>query len=107
MGRVKTEITYREYVKQLITFLKRSGTLKRYKEEILKQHQSCFSSLYNYINPLSIKQLSFDIERGYIEDVIDHAFTWSESDEGHDFWSQLNESWHNKMRDKVIVPEKI
>ena len=104
----KKQITYREYTKRFIQYLKKYGVLKRFKQEYLRQHPYNFTTLYHYINPLTTYPLSTDIQRGRIGDVIDHAFTWSESKEGHDFWSSLNDNWkHRAIHEKELVPEKL
>lgn len=102
------ELTYREIVKEFLLFLKKENAYKKYIKAIKQQKKGQFKNLGNYINVLTIDSLKgcfvYSSNIGYL---IDSSFHWASTKEGHDFWSELDRKWHDKMRNTEIVAEKL
>lgn len=102
------ELTYREIVREFLLFLKTEHAYKEYINAIKQQRKSQFRNWENYINILTIKSLKrCIINSNQIGYLIDCSFTWSSTEEGHDFWSALDKKWRDKMKYIEIVAEKI
>jgi hypothetical protein len=108
MGRIMRKLTYREIVREFLFFLKKENAYKKYIKAIKQQRKSQFKNWGNYINIFTINSLRECLKNnsniGYL---IDNSFHWASTKEGHDFWSALDNKWHDKMRNIEIVPEKL
>jgi len=102
------ELTYREIVREFLLFLKKENAYKQYIEAIKKQKTSEIKNWGNEINILTIPRLKecFINSSGLVY-LIDSAFHWAVTKEGHDFWSALDKKWHGKMKNTEIVAEQI
>lgn len=100
------ELTYREIIKEFLFFLKKENAYKEYIKAIKQYRKKEFRNWENYINILTIKPLKNCVINN-IAYLIDCSFTWSSTEEGHDFWSALDKKWRDKMKDIEIVAEKI
>jgi len=88
--------------------LKKENAYKEYIKAIKKQRKKEFINWENYINILTIKSLKgCFINISNIVYLIDYSFTWSSTKEGHDFWSELDIKWRDKMKDTELVAEKL
>lgn len=121
MKKVTKNLTFREYSDEFIRYLKQfnskdSNIRQIFKKEIIKQYQK-FSPitnenysdlLYTILNPLGGKKLSRTILSNLNDgaQIINQAFTWSETDEGHEFWEKLNAEWAKKIYSKEIALKK-
>ncbi len=102
------ELTYRELVREFLFFLKKENAYKEYIKAIKQQRKNEFENWGNHINVLTIKSIKSCFRNiSYIGYLIDNSFQWISTEEGHNFWSALDEKWHNKMRNVEVVAEKI
>ena len=102
------KLTYREIVREFLLFLKTENAYKGYINAIKLQRKSQFKNWGNYINILTINSLKECFKfKNSIDYLIDNAFHWASTKEGHDFWSALDKKWHDKMRNIEIVAEKL
>jgi len=105
---MKQKLTYREIIREFLFFLKKENAYKEYIKAIKQQRKKEFINWGNYINILTIKSLKrCFINSNLITYLIDCSFTWSFTKEGHDFWSELDIKWCDKMKDIQLVAEKL
>ena len=114
--------------REFINFLKENNAYEVYKYNVRQNKQLTKSTSRPYslfsiinINPFSplIKKayslyngLTFDEDdamkcrRDYIRiqicELINYAFTWEETKEGHAFWSNLDNKWKHYLKQKFI-----
>ena len=104
------KLTYREIIREFLLFLKKENAYEKYIEAIKQQKKREFKNFGNYINVLTINSLKrcFKSESNIsISRLIDYAFHWESTKEGHDFWSALDIKWCNKMKYVELVNEKL
>jgi len=102
------ELTYREIIREFLLFLKKENAYKEYIKAIKQQKKVQFKNWGNEINVLTIHHLEKCFRNGYgLGSLIDNAFHWDSTEEGFDFWSELDKKWRDKMKDTEIVAEKI
>lgn len=105
------QLTYREYTKEFITFLKEHNAYNQFIKEFkkayrIKKHyyyrQQGLSDyeMYAHINPLCLPNV---IENN---NVIDTLLLWKDTEQGQFFWSDLHFRWRKRMKDTEIVREK-
>lgn len=101
--------TYRQMAAEFLLFLKENNALRVYQKAVRKQKWSYFKTIENNINPFTIEPIRvlFRPER-YCE-LINLAFQWSITPEGHSYWEKLDHKWRKRIRDIEIqiVNEKI
>ena len=101
--------TYREMVAEFLLFLKENNALRGYQKAVRKQKRPYFKTIENIINPLTIEPIRvLFIPKKYCE-LINLAFHWSSTLEGHEYWEKLDHKWREIIRDLEIqvVNEKI
>ena len=111
-----TYVTYRELMMHLMRFLKKHDALKDFKQNVTKSLYDRYGQtlpLSLYVNPLASKDFNGTIgHNAYFEycsyDLIDLAFTWRDTPQGHDYWSALNQLWNDNVQDKCfkLIVEK-
>lgn len=105
---MKQKLTYREIVREFLLFLKTEHAYKGYIKAIKRQKKSQFKNWGNYINILTINSIKECFKsNNYIGYLIDNAFQWAATKEGHIFWSELDKKWHDKVKNIEIVAEKL
>ena len=87
MSSIKHEITI--YYSFFLKFLVRNKIKENYLRAFKKQHKNL--SLYSYIFQT--------IKRNRFLDLIDFSIDWSETDEGFDFWYDINDYFEDNGRD--------
>lgn len=105
---MKQKLTYREIVREFLSFLKKENVYRDYIEAIKQQKRREFIHWENYVNVFTIYSLKrcFKSDSG-MGNLIDDSFHWASTKEGHNFWSALNKKWYDKMKDTEIVAEKL
>ena len=115
LSRLKSK-NYNSYliIKEFIKFLSKNNVLKSYLTNISSQsyYRLDSSDKANVFSMLSIcngaffhiNEFSRDKYRG--EELINYAFNWSRTDEGHDFWSNINRKWRTTFRN-IVKNKKI
>ena len=104
---MKQKLTYREIIRDFLSFLKKENAYERYIKEIKRQNKREFKNWGNYINVLTINSLKSCFKSGSdIGYLIHHAFLWSATKEGFDFWAALDIKWSYKMRNIEMINEK-
>ena len=110
LSRLKSK-NYNSYliIKEFIKFLSKNNVLKSYLTNISSQsyYRLDSSDKANVFSMLSIcngaffhiNEFSRDKYRG--EELINYAFNWSRTDEGHDFWSDINRKWRKTFKDVI------
>lgn len=92
------DITYREFSKLFINFLKENNALEDFRREVNKQtYHITNNNWYVKINPLQEPTIRACIIDGKFARVIDFAFKWIDTDKGHIFWSKLNAKFAEKV----------
>ena len=105
---MKRKLTYREIIREFLFFLKKENAYKKYIKAIKQQKKGEFNNFENYINVLTISSLKRCFRNGSnIPYLIDSSFHWASTKEGHNFWSELDIKWNDKMKDTEIVAEKL
>ena len=102
------ELTYREIIREFLFFLKKENAYKKYIKAIKQQKKEQFKNWENYINIFTINNFKGCFRSdSNIGNLIDYSFHWAITKEGHDFWSELDKKWRDKMRNTEIVAEKL
>ena len=102
------KLTYREIVREFLLFLKTEHVYKRYITLVKTQRKSQIKNWENSINILTISSIKQCFKNsGHLCNLIDYAFHWASTTEGHEFWLALNDKWRDKVKDVEIVAEKI
>lgn len=102
------KLTYREIVREFLLFLKTEHVYKRYITLVKTQRKSQIKNWGNSINILTISHIKQCFKNSdNLCNLIDYAFLWAATTEGHEFWLALNDKWRDKMKDVEIVNEKI
>jgi len=102
-------ITYRQMIAEFLLFLKENNALRGYQIAVREQKLNYFNTIENKINIFSIKPLKKLFCKEYYDVLVDYAFTWALTKEGHEYWEKLDSKWKRKVRGKQIeiVNEKI
>lgn len=96
-------------IKEFIKFLSKNNILKSYLANINSQsyYRLDSSDKANVFSTLSIRngaffyRNEFQINRYRGEELINYAFNWSRTNEGHDFWSDINRKWRETFKNVV------
>lgn len=77
------------YRRLLFKFLKENDLYDKWVYNLKKQHpisnKRWWNKMHSYIYSNNTKQ------------AVDYAFCWSNTLEGHDFWSKINDRWKRKV----------
>ena len=73
-----------------IDFLKYNNVFLQYRKNFIIEQQK-------HAKNDTIKGL---LSNFYLE-MINYGFTWTETPQGHSFWSNLNQQWKNYIREKI------
>jgi len=94
---MKPQLTYKELKQTFVIFLKDNNALKQFKENLLTQRKREFKNLTNYLDILTLDRFNTLIEEETLYELINHAFHWASTPQGHDYWSELDEKWRGIM----------
>lgn len=75
-------------------FLKKEGALKEYIKYTIKDIKTERGMNYGHYDTLK----DFLDKRSLIPDIICWSFTWGETPQGHDFWSDLNSKFERLVK---------
>ena len=103
------KITYRQMIAEFLSFLKENKALNGYREALIKQKRFYFKTIENHINPFTIEPIRVLLIPERYEELINMAFTWANTKEGHKYWEKLDHKWRRRIKDieLQIVNEKI
>lgn len=102
------KLTYREIIREFLFFLKKENVYKEYIKAIKQQRKKQFKNWENYINILTINSFrEYFKKNNNMAYLIDISFHWAFTEEGHDFWSELDRKWRSKMKNTELVAEKL
>ena len=80
------------YIKQLfVHFLKENYAYEKFILNIYNKHKSQYSGNSRIFTLGKLIEYNFSC-------YIDYAFTWDETNEGWDYWNDLNKKWINWYR---------
>lgn len=93
---------------KFLQFLKKHNAIEKYKRNIIKNIDK--RRIGDVLSILSCKKLietNMRYERGfnhyrYYKQLINYAFCWSETSQGHDYWENLNNLWENELEKFII-----
>ena len=110
LSRLKSK-NYNSYliIKEFIKFLSKNNVLKSYLTNISLQsyYRLESSEKANIFSTLSIRNGAFfymnEFQRNKYKggELINYAFNWSRTDEGHDFWSDINNKWRTTFKNVI------
>ncbi len=97
---------------KFLQFLKTNDAFKKYKQNIIAQSIDK-SRLGDALSILSCQKFILANSRlgqdfqyyQYFTQLINYAFCWSETTQGHDYWEDLSVKWENEV--EAFVLEKI
>ena len=96
----------REVKLMFIQFLKKNKALNIYKHNLLKQNHPI--ELAQKVNPfLFFKfknhcQMNGEVDYyKYFMELINYAFCWEYTQQGHKYWKELDTKWREKVKDFV------
>ena len=79
-----------------LRFLKEEGVYGEWVYNIYEQHP-----IWDNIFWESIWKNELLSEKNHCEEGINYAFYWSDTIQGHDFWSKIDGEWKYKCRNSV------
>ena len=94
---------------KFLQFLKEYDAFKKYKQNIIKQSIDK-SRLGDVLNILSCQKFILTNSRHgqdfqyyqYFTQLINYAFCWSETPQGHNYWENLSVKWGNEVEAFVL-----
>lgn len=103
------KITHRQMVAEFLLFLKKNNALNGYRNALKKYKQRHFKTIENIINPFTIRPMKELFNTKQYRELIDLAFYWHATPEGHAYWEELDHKWREMIEDNEfqIVNEKI
>ena len=78
---------------RFLRFLKEEGVYGEWVYNIYEQHPIWDNTFWEGIWKYDILS-----EQNKCEEGINYAFCWSDTIQGHDFWSKIDEEWKDKFR---------
>ena len=75
----------KKWKRKFIAFLKENGIYEKWIYNIKDQHPTINGSLWCMLLDRIYENKSYD--------GINHAFTWADTKDGHEFWSYYNIKW--------------
>lgn len=100
------QLTFKQLSQIFITFLKEHNVLEEYRTNFIRQSNRHKWTFENYLNPLTTTKMTSFIIKGEIGELINYAFTWANTDQGHNFWQHLSCEWKRKWR-TLLIQENI
>jgi hypothetical protein len=96
-------------VAEFLLFLKENNALNGYQRALRKQKRPYFETIENNINPFTIEPIKVLFNPIRYCELINYAFHWSSTPEGHAYWEKLDNKWRRIIKDIEfqIVNEKI
>ena len=109
------EKVYKEILRDFTKFLKKEQAYIKYKEAVTNDYIRMHSYASKqekirkmqtvFLNPIYVK-----IQRNGLHELndeicfnlINYAFTWYNTREGHDFWCKLNDKWKDFFMEKKL-----
>ena len=96
-------------IKEFIKFLSKNNVLRQYITNVSLQsyYRLDSSEKENIFSTLSIRngaffyRNEFQINKYKGEELINYAFNWSRTDEGHDFWLNINLKWRKTFKNVI------
>ena len=79
-----------------LRFLKEEGVYGEWVYNIYEQHPIWDNSFWE-----SIWKNELLSEKNHCEEGINYAFYWSDTTQGHDFWSKIDDEWKDKFCNSV------
>jgi hypothetical protein len=103
------KITHRQMIAEFLLFLKENNALRGYQIAVREQKSKYFNTIENKINIFSIEPLKILLCKEHYSELVNRAFTWAKTKEGHAYWEKLNNKWKRIVYNKKIevVNEKI
>ena len=103
------KITYRQMVAEFLLFLKKNNALNGYRNAVKEYKRSHFKTIENIINPFTIEPIKKLFNPEEYRELIDLAFCWGKTQEGHEYWEKLDKKWRIMIGDNKfqMVNEKI
>ena len=96
-------------IAEFLLFLKENNALRGYQIAVREQKSKYFNTIENKINIFSIEPLKILLCKEHYSELVNRAFTWARTEEGHAYWEKLDHKWRRIVRntDLQIVNEKI
>ena len=103
------KITHRQMIAAFLLFLKENNALRGYQIAVREQKSKYFNTIENKINIFSIEPLKILLCKEHYSELVNRAFTWARTEEGHTYWEKLDRKWRRRIKDIEIqiVNEKI
>lgn len=106
-------LTHKEFILMFLIFLKQEHVYKKYVKYIKLQRKNIIKTLKEdkkieaYTNPFIL--FSVLVLPNHYKEMINYAFTWSGTEEGHKFWREIDLKWKRKFVDTKIniIKEKL
>lgn len=96
-----TQKKQKEVIRHFLKFLKENGAYQMYKANIMKDVNRNNYVGFTYGIQLKILYNPSGDKRKFTiylaEELINYAFCWAETSQGHDFWSYLSSKWHEYL----------
>lgn len=107
------QLTYKEYVREFLQFLKENNVYNAYKQNVLadiEMYGYGKITLYDRINPLPriFNKFSY-LDKGpkstteILKQIINFSFMWCETKEGEEYWRHLDNLWKDKTKNYIIT----
>lgn len=98
----RKHLRQKDAIKLFVNFLKANNVYVQYREncKLSKNRKE------NFFFPMQIKEdekIGDDWLRRYFRNLIDYAFSWSQTKQGHRFWSNLNVKWKYILSIYIIL----
>ena len=103
------KITYRQMVAEFLLFLKKNNALNGYQRAVRKHKWPYIKTIENNINPFTIEPIRVLFNPIRYCELINLAFYWRATPEGHAYWEELDKKWRKMIGDNEfqIVNEKL
>ena len=95
-------------IKEFIKFLSKNNALEPYLTNInlqkpyrLDSWRKDIFSMLSICNGAFFYMNEFRRNKYGGEELINYAFNWSRTDEGHEFWSDINRKWRTTFRNVI------
>lgn len=86
-----------------LQFLKERDLMEKYKRSIMPYIPK--EKLGDVMNPLGCERVRYMAEYAngtlnyhtYFTQLVNHAFSWADTQEGHEFWSNISDKWISEV----------
>lgn len=96
-----TQKKQKEVIRHFLKFLKENGVYQMYKANLMKNVNRDNYVGFTYGIQLKVLYNPSGSKRKFsiylAEELINYAFCWAETPQGHDFWSHLSGRWHEYL----------